>query len=203
MSNVLHKPLLLLLMAAVLLSVLLVAKPTVVYACSCAEPPPPNEAKAQSAAVFSGKALSVKQKIAPILSTDDPVKVTFQVDRLWKGKVSSTTVITTAMSSASCGYEFTEGQDYLVYARYDQESGVLHTTLCDRTALLSEAAGDLQELGPSTASATRENAASPLPEYSAPSAPHKSYTAQWAVSGLIAIVILTAVCLYRIRAPRN
>ncbi|MFB5269296.1 hypothetical protein ACE41H_21275 [Paenibacillus enshidis] len=202
MSNVLHKPLLLLLVAAVLSSVLLVAKPTVVYACSCAESPP-DEAKAQSAAVFSGKALSVKQKMALILSTDDPVKVTFQVDRVWKGKVSSTTVITTAMSSASCGYEFTEGQDYLVYARYDQESGVLYTTLCDRTALISEAAGDLQELGPSAESATRENAASPLPEYSTPSAPHKSYTAQWAVSGLIAIVILTAVCLYRIRTPRN
>jgi hypothetical protein len=36
-----------------------------------------------------------------------------------------------------------EGQDYLVDARYDQEPGILRTTLCDSRALLSEAAGDL------------------------------------------------------------
>ncbi|MFB5678256.1 hypothetical protein ACE3NQ_16650 [Paenibacillus terreus] len=202
MSKVWRKPLLALLGATVILSMLLVAKPSVVYACSCAEPPSPEEARAQSTAVFSGKAVSLKQRTALIVSSGDPVKVTFQVNRVWKGNIGSTTVVTTAMSSESCGYEFTEGQQYLVYARNDQFSGVLRTTLCDRTVLLSEAAGDLQELGPSSLPTGQKNAASPLPETPPPATPNKS-TTHWAVSGLIIIVGLTAVFLYRVRTPRN
>lgn len=202
MSKAWRKPLLALLGAAVLLSGLLVARPTVVYACSCAEPPSPSETKEWSAAVFSGKAISIKQKKAPILSSGDPVMVTFQVDRVWKGNMGSTTVVTTAMSSESCGYEFTEGLEYLVYARNEQNSGVLHTTLCDRTALLSEAAADLQELGPSSLPTGQKNVASPLSETPPPAASNKS-TVHWAVSGLIIIVGLTAVFLYRVRTPRH
>ncbi|MFM9282317.1 hypothetical protein [Paenibacillus jiagnxiensis] len=204
MNKVWRKPLLALLGAVVLLSVLMVAEPTVVYACSCAGPPSPSETKEWSAAVFSGKAVSLKQRNALIVSSGDPVKVTFQVDRVWKGNIGSTTVVTTAMSSESCGFEFTEGQEYLVYARNDQEFGVLHTTFCDRTALLSEAAGDVQELGPSAAPAVQENAASasPLSETPPPATSNKS-TAQWAVSGFIAVVGISAVLLYRIRSPRH
>jgi hypothetical protein len=46
----------------------------------------------------------------------------FEVERCWKGDVPDTVVVYSARSSVSCGYEFSTGDRYLVYAElYDPD----------------------------------------------------------------------------------
>jgi hypothetical protein len=71
--------------------------------------------------------------------------VHFQVVRSFKGPSSESIEIRTAHSSAACGYGVEEGKSYLVYA--SEESGALHTGLCSRTRLASEASEDITALG--------------------------------------------------------
>jgi hypothetical protein len=53
--------------------------------------------------------------------------------------------VVTAVSSATCGYNFEVGKSYLVYAgTFD---GKLNVSLCSRTALIDQAGEDLQALG--------------------------------------------------------
>ena len=119
-------------------------------ACSCVYPGPPDEELAQATAVFAGKVVGI---IKPIgfgsISSADPIKVTFRVNTVWKGPVSLTTTITTSRSSASCGYPFEEGVEYIIYA-YGTEDD-LSVSLCSRTQPLDAAAEDLEVLGVGTA----------------------------------------------------
>jgi len=117
------------------------------YACSCAPPGPPDEELSNAAAVFTGKVISLakpKGGFGPV-SSADPIEVTFQVDKVWKGSVSQTTTITTARSGASCGYTFEKGSEYIVYA-HGQENN-LSVSLCSRTQPLDTADDDLAQLG--------------------------------------------------------
>ena len=84
-------------------------------ACSCARSGSPKEALADADAVFAGKAIAV-QLLTNTNSSADPVTVSFDVNRVWKGPRQDTIVITTERSGISCGYEFKEGRRYFVYA---------------------------------------------------------------------------------------
>ena len=110
-------------------------------ACSCARSGSPKEALAQADAVFAGKAIAV-QLLINTNSSADPVTVSFDVNRVWKGPRQDTIVITTERSGISCGYEFKEGRRYFVYA-HDGETG-----LCTRTRPVVLAPRDFAELGP-------------------------------------------------------
>ncbi|HEU5020438.1 MAG TPA: carboxypeptidase-like regulatory domain-containing protein, partial [Bryobacteraceae bacterium] len=46
-------------------------------------------------------------------------------------------------SAGDCGVDFQVGETYLVYAREDEDSGKLETSVCMRTQRLSEEGGDL------------------------------------------------------------
>jgi hypothetical protein len=48
--------------------------------------------------------------------------------------------------SGDCGFVFHKGETYLVYAVEDETSGQLQTTVCNRTARVSDAGGDLAYL---------------------------------------------------------
>ena len=117
------------------------------YACSCMIPESPNDSLQTSDAVFSGKAVKIEEKHSDDLafSSMDPVLVTFDVDRVWKGENESSITIQTRQSSASCGYSFEEDRHYLVYAQRNGE--MLDVSLCSRTSLVSSAAEDISELG--------------------------------------------------------
>ncbi len=117
------------------------------YACSCVIPGPPDEELANSSAVFAGKVINLAEPFAGFgpVSSADPIKVTFQVDKVWKGSVSQTTIISTARSGASCGYTFEKGGEYIVYA-YGTEND-LSVSLCSRTQSLNTAEDDLAVLG--------------------------------------------------------
>ena len=117
------------------------------YACSCIIPESPSDSLLKSDAVFSGKVVKIEEEHPsyPLFSSIDPVWVTFDVDRVWKGPNDVSITIQTPQSSASCGYGFEENKAYLVYA--NRNGDVLDVSLCSRTNLVSEAAEDFDGLG--------------------------------------------------------
>ncbi|HEX8681188.1 MAG TPA: hypothetical protein VF707_02670 [Ardenticatenaceae bacterium] len=134
------------LLVVVMLLATVIAQPQAAFACSCMMPSPPEEALEQAAVVFAGQL--VEAEAAPaggMVSTADLIPYTFEVSQVWKGEVHSTITIGSAMSSASCGYEFAVGEEYIVYG-FEGE-GVLQTGLCTRTAPLASAEEDLTALG--------------------------------------------------------
>jgi len=129
-----------------LLTTLLLAAPVPAYACSCVEGTPPRQALDRAAAVFAGTVLDVNTFALPLLDNSlQPVRVTFEVNQVWKGEVAGRAVIRTAQDSAACGYDFAAGTAYLVYA-YQSEDG-LATGLCERTTEITNAGEDLAVLG--------------------------------------------------------
>lgn len=118
------------------------------YACSCELPLAKNsvkkqvkEAKKKSQAVFTGEVLEV---------TEPPAKnfllVKIRVESNWKGAEGNEIVIVTGKGNGDCGFPFTVGESYLIYA-YQTSNSQLSTNICQRTALLSEAGKDITILG--------------------------------------------------------
>ena len=138
-------------LAAVVTGLWFLVTPAPSYGCSCIVPGTPSEELEKSAAVFTGKVLSIEKnqrlKI-PVVSSDAPtdiarqLKVHFQVDRVWKGQADETMSLGTAQYGASCGFTFVEGEEYLVYSR----DGAT-VNLCSRTKLIADGQEDLDALG--------------------------------------------------------
>lgn len=114
------------------------------FACSCAPPESPSDELKRATAVFSGRVVEVKEH----KGTSSPsrmIEVVFKTAKAWKGSDRVTISVFTPSSSAACGYRFTVGVDYLVYAYNGEEA--LTTGLCSRTKRLDKAHADLDELG--------------------------------------------------------
>lgn len=124
---------------------LLVVSTAIVNACSCIQPAPPQESLEQSTAVFAGRVIDIDATTGIVVSSADPVKVIFEVSKIWKGPDYKTLILTTARDGASCGYSFKENEEYIVYAYGEEDK--LSTGICSRTNLLTSAQEDLQELG--------------------------------------------------------
>lgn len=136
------------LVATIIALNLLVLTPTAVYACSCAMSESPDKELDRSTAVFAGKVTDIQLRDGFVISTDDPVTVTFEVSEVWKGSVQKVQTIRTVRSETSCGYEFEAGKEYLVYA--NGSAANLEVFLCSRTRLLTTAVPDLVVLGAGT-----------------------------------------------------
>jgi hypothetical protein len=121
--------------------------PNTSYACSCVESGTVKEEWTRSSAVFSGKVIDIvdKKKNSLIQSSADLIAVLIEVEESWKGNRQNQVVVYTERSSASCGFEFTINNKYLVYA--NENDGKLKVSLCSRTTLLSLANEDIDELG--------------------------------------------------------
>jgi hypothetical protein len=120
------------------------------FACSCAERPSPARALEQSSAVFSGTVI----EIAPFENELENIgflmkRVTFRVIETWKGTNTATKVVLTGNGGGDCGYVFTLGAEYLVYASSvsTPEFNGFSTSVCTRNSLLSTADEDRQFLG--------------------------------------------------------
>jgi hypothetical protein len=156
------------------------------YACSCIAPPPPLEARDEAQSVFSGTVSAIGPEANGFL-------VTFDVEQLWKGPDGPQLTVSTPSSSASCGVEFVEGEQYLVYGGF-ADDGRLSTNLCTRTAPLASAGDDLAALG---AGATPDGE---------PTAPQTEVSTglpwlPFALGGAgLAVIALAAVLLRRRRA---
>ena len=119
-------------------------------ACSCAVSTP-EEAFDAADFVFSGTVTGVDRTSWPLgctrtMSSEDPVYVTMDVMEVWKGQVGAETVVVTATSGASCGYDFEAYPAHLVYAR--EVDGEWQVSLCSGTSPLDQANEALDSLGP-------------------------------------------------------
>jgi hypothetical protein len=121
----------------------LVLAPRTAAACPCAAEAPPCAAFWSASAVFRGRVDAVLRG-AP--GSDDPLRsrtIAFTVLEAFSGLAGRSTVqITTAGSTSPCGYNFSVGREYVVYATADQ-GGVLATSACYRTSPVERAAADL------------------------------------------------------------
>jgi len=110
-----------------------------VFACTCVKPKPVKEVYEYTSAIFSGKIISTR------LSGKYGRKIIIRVEKSWKGKLPKTVTISTIAVGSMCGYTFTVGKRYLIYAGGDKATD-LSTDICSRTSLLSEAKEDVEIL---------------------------------------------------------
>ncbi|MEM7235597.1 MAG: hypothetical protein AAF517_25715 [Planctomycetota bacterium] len=109
------------------------------HACSCANPPIPERALEAATAVFLGSVVSVETRPKEYMK-----RVTFEVLESWKGAEVDAIEVVTGRGGGDCGYPFSDGQIYLVYAHGDKE---LATSICSRTRSQDRAGDDLAALG--------------------------------------------------------
>lgn len=133
---------------AVVIGFLFLLFPVTSLACSCVPPGSVQEEMERSSAVFSGKVVEIvnPNEKNEIQSSADLVAVKIEVTEWWKGGNESEVIVYTEMSSASCGFEFSLNEEYIVYAHEDDD-GKIRVSLCSRTAQLQYAEEDLKELG--------------------------------------------------------
>ena len=183
--------------ALVVVALVTAVRPACVFACECRPPGPPATALADATAVFSGRVMAFS---APVdRGGPHPADVTFTRTRTSKGAEESTIVIRTPASSASCGVDFVEGQEYLVYAR--ESEGWLETTLCSRTTQIALAGEDLAMLGAGSAPALPAGGAeapAALPATGALSG-YRLYPV--IVGGALLVILLGALLVNRRRSP--
>lgn len=117
-------------------------------ACDC-DVPGVKESIEQAAAIFSGEVVKLERL------KDQSLRATIKVASAWKGEVGKSVEVTTAPDGGVCGYDFREGESYLVYARKERDSDDLTTDICTRTRTLREAEEDLKALGEAVANANR------------------------------------------------
>jgi len=94
-----------------------------------------------SAAVFVGEVVETQKGKAIENSEFFEFDVKFKVISAWKTDMPESI---TVKNIASDNSEFEIGKIYLVYARFPNDSLVANIGCCNRTKLLSEAAGDLK-----------------------------------------------------------
>jgi hypothetical protein len=111
-------------------------------ACSCMKLTP-AEGLSSAYAVFIGEVTTLEPNTATKFGG---VEITLRVSKVWKGEIGEQVKVRTAGSSAACGYSFVKGERYLVYADRD-EADPMRVSLCSRTALVANAAEDLDFLG--------------------------------------------------------
>ena len=122
-----------------------------VHACKCAVPASPSEEFEKFDAVFAGTVVSIQHSFDPNVTPytpDDRTTVGFEVSAVWKGIVHERMYITTPPTGGSCGFTFTEGEKFIVYANDSAYGDGSYTaSICSRTAPLGQAQADLDALG--------------------------------------------------------
>jgi hypothetical protein len=152
------------LVIAVLLFFMMFATPQPARACSCAPSGSPSMGVSQSDAVFSGKVTNITDNNNVITSFFAKIvlkmgvkqyiaykerfgghKITFAVKDSWKLVDTTAIQVNTGYGGADCGYEFSVGNDYLIYAShaYGKPGNYLVTSICSRTTDMASATGDL------------------------------------------------------------
>ncbi|GGN91136.1 hypothetical protein [Saccharibacillus kuerlensis] len=174
-------------------------KPT--YACSCAIIDT-EQASAYAHAIFSGTVVDRRESPGGFdgaRSSADPVYYVFEVDKAWKGDAYETTTVSTAMSSASCGTDFKMGENYLVFAREDEDRGILTTSLCSGNEWYESGIepAAVQELGKPVE--LRDGVSPGSPEEHGEDVTIPAYV--WWTSGILVLLIAAlAFALYRRRS---
>lgn len=161
--------------------------PGPVHACKCAQVGSPSEELEKFSAAFAGRVVSIQHSYDPdgvSVSPQDRTTVGLEVSVVWKGIVHEEMYITTPPTGGSCGFDFIEGEEYVVYA-YDSPytDGSYTVGICSRTAPLGQAQEDLDALG--EGHSPQSGTSGPLPEQ--PQQPTLSRA--WIIILSIAVVV--------------
>lgn len=136
---------------------LAVVAPWNAWACKCSSPPDVQSALKTSVVVFQGRVSSITDAMSlstpggrGIYGSNPYRRVRFTVLESYKGDLPAQLVIGTGRSGGDCGFEFSIGETYLVFAtpaRSGYEEGDYITDICTRTAHVKDATKDLALLG--------------------------------------------------------
>jgi len=114
-----------------------------VEACSCSPPigktfrQQIRDGKAEAKAVFVGKLKKLEEPTNPDGKLTGEVIAHFEVERAWKGGIAEDITVYTTNTCCICGFPFSEGQRYIVYAHGENR---LVVSMCSRTRRLDVAA---------------------------------------------------------------
>jgi hypothetical protein len=103
-------------------------------ACYCIPPDRVADGLRDADAVFTGTVSGLSGAEATLL-----------VGARFKGEIGRSVVLPRG-EPGMCGYPFDVGRSYVVYARADGDPGRFRTSICERTAPLAEAQGDVAQL---------------------------------------------------------
>jgi cell division septation protein DedD len=142
----------------------------VAWACTC-RPASDQEYFNQAEVVFTGTVVGRDDPNAgsQARSSSDSIVWTFHVDRIYKGEAAEQQAVRSAMSGASCGFEFAMAQRYEVFAR--TSDGALTTGLCDGNRQLAEGATPVAPAGAGPRSPKPAATPRPTPAPTTSSAP--------------------------------
>lgn len=119
------------------------------FACPCPEIPDPLTALEKSTAVFTGSVLNIENINRSPLTGTSLKKVDFRINKAWKGIERTKISVNTEKDTTTCGYEFSIGNNYLVYAQGKKDD--LQASLCSRTQkLINVSPEELATLGKPT-----------------------------------------------------
>lgn len=124
-----------------LLMLILIFAPCASQACTCmAFPKDVQKAVAMAYAyadvIFVGDITSIRNLRFRALPQRE---AHFVVRDRWKGSISDIAVVRTNIGEIACGYDFREGNSYLVFAYWDNDHSLLTTSFCDLTRAESDA----------------------------------------------------------------
>jgi hypothetical protein len=117
------------------------------HACSCEPPLEPEEEYERVDYIFAGEVVQISDP-----DSDNYVDVHFEVSKSWKGVGHREISFGTAADGDACGFDFSEGSEYLVYAS-DNDAGYgpdIVTGICRLTGPLIPADDELMVLGTGT-----------------------------------------------------
>ncbi|RCG29957.1 hypothetical protein DQ384_17500 [Sphaerisporangium album] len=135
----------------------LVTAPNAACACSCAPQPPADQMK-RSAAVFTGTVVASRQaEGGDPLGVAPPIVYTFRADQVYKGDPVVRFEVASNADTPACGYQFTTGGRYLVFASSERTGLVppvpgvpLHTSQCAGNRQVSGGTAPLRAGVPAT-----------------------------------------------------
>ncbi|MFW5704263.1 MAG: hypothetical protein ACOCXG_00325 [Nanoarchaeota archaeon] len=108
-----------------------------VNACSCAFQDNVTDKYNMYGEIFTGKVTSIDKN-------RNEYEITIQLIDIYKGENVQVKTLHTAIESAACGYDFEEGENYLIYA--NEYENKLSTDLCSGNSLVSKAENETQIL---------------------------------------------------------
>jgi hypothetical protein len=117
-------------------------------ACVCDMPNPPCAAVWAADAIFAGTVRQIDDVATPGPhgGVSESKIVTFEVERGFVNAAPGRLQVVTSAWGASCGYRFTLGQQYLVYAYASDGNTALVASRCSRTRPIEQAEEDLRYL---------------------------------------------------------
>jgi hypothetical protein len=117
--------------------------------CSCVGPQPPCQAYGAASAVFVGVVTQIS-KTSMKLGEGETARaypqrlIRFSLEQAFRGVEGKEAEIVTGSGGGDCGFEFKQGEHYIVYAHRNPSDDKLVTGICSRTRLLAEATEDLE-----------------------------------------------------------